>query len=83
MRRFQLPPNVNASMITAGYTNGLLELRVPKAALPQPTVIQVKTSLDHAEAAPRIATRGEVRAALKPGSIPNGSSKTTRAGTSS
>jgi len=82
VRRFQLPPNVNASMITAEYANGLLELRVPKAALPQPTVIQVKTSSDHAEPAPRVVTRGEVRAALKPGST-NGSSKTARAGTHS
>ena len=83
VRRFQLPPNVNASMITAEYANGLLELRVPKAALPQPTVIQVKTSSVHAEVAPRVLTRGEVRAAVKPGSIPNGSNKTARAGTSS
>ena len=83
VRRFQLPPNVNTSMITAEYANGLLELRVPKAALPQPTVIQVKTSSDHAEAAPRVMRRSEVRAALKPGSIPNGSSKTARAGASS
>ena len=83
VRRFQLPPNVNASMITAEYANGLLELRVPKAALPQPTVIQVKTSSVHPEAAPRVLTRGEVRAAVKPGSIPNGSNKTARAGTSS
>jgi len=83
VRRFQLPPNVNASMITAEYTNGLLELRVPKAALPQPTVIQVKTKSDQVAAAPRVVTRGEVRAALKPGSLPNGSSKTARAGTSS
>ena len=38
LRRFQLPPNVDASMITAEYANGLLELRVPKAALPQATI---------------------------------------------
>jgi HSP20 family protein len=83
VRRFQLPPNVDASMITAEYANGLLELRVPKAALPQATVIRVKTASDHHEAAPRVVTRGEVRAALKPASISNGSGKTARAGTSS
>lgn len=83
VRRFQLPPNVDASMITAEYANGLLELRVPRTALPQATVIQVKTALDHAELAPRVVTRGEVRAALKPASISNGSGKKARAGTSS
>jgi len=83
VRRFQLPPNVDASMITAEYANGLLELRVPKAALPQATVIQVKTASHHDEPAPRVVARGEVRAALKPGSIGNGSNKAARAGTSS
>jgi len=81
VRRFQLPPSVNASMITAEYENGLLELRVPKAALPQATVIQVKTISTENE--PRVVPRGEVRAALKPGTAPNGSSKTARAGASS
>jgi HSP20 family protein len=78
-RRFQLPPNVNASMITAEYALGVLELRVPKAALPQATVIPVTTSAEHAGSAPRILPRGEVQGALKTGSIPNGSSKTARA----
>ena len=83
VRRFQLPPNVDASMITAEYADGLLELRVPKAALPQATVIQVKTASHHNEPSPRVVARAEVRAALKPGSIPNGSNKAARAGTSS
>jgi HSP20 family protein len=83
VRRFQLPPNVNASMITAEYENGLLELRIPKAALPQATVIEVKTTSGHAENAPRVVPRGEVRGALKAGVPPNGSSKTGRAATSS
>jgi HSP20 family protein len=83
VRRFQLPPNIDASMITAEYANGLLELRIPKAALPQAIVIQVKSVSDHAEPAPRVVPRAEVRAALKPGVVPNGSRKTTRAGTSS
>lgn len=83
VRRFQLPPNVNASMITAEYENGLLELRIPKAALPQATVIQVKTSSSHGESTPRVVPRGEVRAVLKPVVVPNGSSKTGRAAGSS
>ena len=83
VRRFQLPPNVNASMITAEYSNGLLELHIPNAALPQATVIKVKATSDHTENASPVMPRGEVRAALKPGTVPNGSSKTARAGTSS
>jgi HSP20 family protein len=83
IRRFQLPPSVNASMITAEYANGLLELRVPKAALPQATIIEVKTTSHHDEPAPRVVARGEIRAALKPASVGNGSSKAARPGTSS
>jgi HSP20 family protein len=83
VRRFQLPANVDASLITAEYANGLLELRVPKAALPQATVIQVKTASAHDKAVPRVVARGEVRAALEPASIQNGSGKTARVGRSS
>ena len=79
VRRFQLPPNVNASMITAEYSLGMLELRVPKAALPQAIVIPVTTSAEHVGSAPRILPRGEVQSTLKTGSIPNGSSKAARA----
>ena len=83
VRRFQLPLNVNASMITAEYANGLLELRVPRAALPQATVIQVKTVSDDAPSTSGVVARSEVRVALKPGPATNGSSKTARAGKSS
>jgi HSP20 family protein len=75
VRRFQLPTNVNASMITAEYENGLLEVRIPKSALPQPTVIEVKTNSVHADKARRVVPRAEIRGALKPGPVPNGSSK--------
>jgi HSP20 family protein len=74
VRRFALPPNVDTSMITAEYANGLLELRLPKAALPQPTVIPVKVV--HGQSTPRVVSRGEVRAALKSGPTVNGSGKT-------
>jgi HSP20 family protein len=83
VRHFQLPLNVNASMITAEYANGLLALSIPKAALPQATVIQVRTISDHAENPSHIVPRAEVHAALKPGAPPNGTSKTARAGKSS
>jgi HSP20 family protein len=83
VRHFQLPLNVDASMITAEYANGLLALRVPRAALPQTTVIQVKTISDDAAKTSGVVPRGEVRAALKSGAAPNGSGKTTRADKSS
>ena len=70
-------------MITAEYDNGLLQLRIPKAALPQATVIEVKNVSDRAEYAPRVVPRAEVRGALKPAAVPNGSNKTARAGASS
>jgi HSP20 family protein len=79
VRRFQLPPNVDTSMITAEYANGLLELRLPKSALPQATVIPVKTVWDHDQPVPRVVTRGEVRAALKSGPTVKGSGKTAAA----
>ena len=79
VRRFQLPPNVDTSMISAGYANGLLELRLPKAALPQATVIPVKAVWDHDQPAPRVVSRGEVRAALKSGPTAKGSGKTAAA----
>ena len=82
VRRFQLPAPLDASMITAEYANGLLELRVPKAARPQPTVIPVK-SADHVAPTPRVMPRGDVRASLKGGPVANGSGKTVRTGISS
>jgi HSP20 family protein len=41
MRRFQLPPGVNSDKIEADVEDGMLRVRVPKAALPQPKKIQV------------------------------------------
>jgi hypothetical protein len=66
-------------MITAEYSLGMLELRVPKAALPQAIVIPVTTGAEHVGSAPRILPRAEVQSTLKTGSIPKGSSKTARA----
>jgi HSP20 family protein len=44
MRRFQLPQGVDTEKIKADVENGLLQVRIPKAALPQPKKIQVKAS---------------------------------------
>jgi HSP20 family protein len=44
--RFELPPGVNPALITAHYTHGLLDVRVPKGAAPEPTLIRVTTPAD-------------------------------------
>ena len=40
-RSFQLPKNLDESKIEAGFDNGVLTVRIPKAALPQPKKIAV------------------------------------------
>ena len=42
-RRFQLPDGVEIDKIQADVENGLLQVRIPKSAMPQPRTIQVKT----------------------------------------
>jgi HSP20 family protein len=42
-RRFQLPEGVDIDKIQADVENGLLQVRIPKSAMPQPKTIQVKT----------------------------------------
>ena len=42
-RTFQLPQGVDESKIAADFENGVLFIRVPKAALPQPRKIQIGT----------------------------------------
>ena len=44
--RFELPPGVDPALITARYAHGLLDVRVPKGAAPEPTLIPVTTSAD-------------------------------------
>ena len=41
VRSFQLPQGLDESKIEADYDNGMLEIRLPKAALPQPRRIQI------------------------------------------
>ena len=40
-RSFQLPKNLDESGIEASFENGVLTVRIPKAALPQPKKIEV------------------------------------------
>ena len=41
MRTFQLPQGIDEDQINADFENGVLSLRIPKAALPQPKRIQM------------------------------------------
>lgn len=41
-RSFQLPQGVDESKIEAGFDNGLLTVRIPKTALPQPKRIEIQ-----------------------------------------
>ena len=40
-RSFQLPKNLDESKIDANFEHGVLTVRIPKAALPQPKKIQI------------------------------------------
>jgi HSP20 family protein len=42
IRRFQLPEGVEIDKIQADVENGLLQVRIPKSAMPQPKTIHVK-----------------------------------------
>jgi HSP20 family protein len=45
MRRFQLPPGVDSEKIAADVEHGVLRVRVPKAALPQPKQIPISVGV--------------------------------------
>jgi HSP20 family protein len=42
-RSFRMPKNLDESKIEADFANGVLTVRIPKAALPQPRKIEVRT----------------------------------------
>jgi HSP20 family protein len=47
--RFELPPDVDPALITAQYAHGLLDVRVPKGAAAEPTLIRVTTAADRGD----------------------------------
>jgi HSP20 family protein len=51
MRSFTLPHGVDEDQIQAEFDNGILSIRIPKAALPQPKKIQIGGSEQKQEAA--------------------------------
>jgi HSP20 family protein len=64
-RTFSLPPGVDADQVEASFENGLLSIRIPRAALPQPRRVEISTKgtgeiasgRDTSRAAPRSQER--------------------------
>ena len=59
-RSFQLPQGVNEDSIEASFDNGLLRVRVPKAAIPQPRRIEIRGGNEQREGHVGGSTRREV-----------------------
>ncbi len=60
MRTFQLPQGVDENQIAAEYENGILSLRIPKTALPQPRRIQISASQKSQQGAVGSGNKNEV-----------------------
>jgi HSP20 family protein len=61
IRRFQLPDGVDIDKIEAEVENGLLQVRIPKSALPQPKKILVKARAATSNSTKPAIGRGESR----------------------
>jgi len=61
MRRFQLPQGVDADKIEANVDGGMLQVRIPKAALPQPKKIQITAGVNVNGGAKRAVGSGKSR----------------------
>lgn len=61
MRRFQLPQGVDDEKIEADLAQGMLQVRIPKTARPQPKRIRVKAGVDASSRAQPVMGRGESR----------------------
>ena len=59
-RTFQLPQGVDESKIQAEFENGLLAIKVPKAALPQPRRIEIGTSSSQQQGSVSKGSQGQV-----------------------
>jgi HSP20 family protein len=63
MRRFQLPQGVDSEKIEADVEQGMLQVRVPKAALPQPKKIRITGGASASGRAKQVTGGGESRQA--------------------
>jgi HSP20 family protein len=53
LRRFQLPEGVDTDKIEAEVTDGMLQVHIPRTALPEPKKIQIKTRVDAVTSPPK------------------------------
>ena len=53
MRRFQLPTGVDTDKIEAEVKDGILQVHIPRTALPEPKRIQIKARVDAVTRAPK------------------------------
>lgn len=60
-RRFQLPQGVDGNKIEADVADGMLEVRIPKAAMPQPKRIHIRAGVDARGRAAQVLGSGESR----------------------
>lgn len=44
VRTFQLPQGIDENQVNAEFNNGVLEIRIPKAALPQPKRVEIRNA---------------------------------------
>jgi HSP20 family protein len=66
-RSFQLPQGVDAEQIGADFENGVLRIRIPKAALPQPRRIQIGGAVERARGQEVTAGRRDDRGSRRSG----------------
>ena len=59
MRRFQLPQGVDSEKVLADFEHGVLQVHIPKAALPKPTKIEVTAGSDVSGSTQYAIDRGE------------------------
>lgn len=67
-RSFQLPQGVDAEQIAAEFESGVLRIRIPKAALPQPRRIQIGGTGDRPRGQEVTSARRDDRGARRGGS---------------
>jgi HSP20 family protein len=76
-RSFQLPKNLDESGIEASFENGVLTVRIPKAALPQPKKIEVSAG---SRGGSKQIESGESQSAQRAAATNRSSSKQTEGG---
>ena len=59
LRRFQLPQGIDGDKIEADVADGMLNVRIPKAALPKPNRIRIQAGVIARQLGPQVLDNGE------------------------